>query len=119
MGIFILVLHGLWHSSIGALTFAYTLNTTTTHTFWVTPLDHFVFLILVGLFVTMHILLLMWLHLVPYKDRKNMENKDIEYRSLIAQKMKHAKVFCGKKSTKVSPNNTLIPIDKSAQYVRK
>jgi hypothetical protein len=102
MCICILVIHAIWHGTIGALTFSYAPNNTVKPGVWLVTLDRSIFIVTVGLFIILHILLVIWLRLVPLKHRKQMKEKDVEYRSLIAQKIKHAKVLSVEKLTKTS-----------------
>jgi hypothetical protein len=49
-------------------------------------IDQYVFFIVIGLFVVMHIGLLTWLRFVPLKHRKDMKNRDVEYQLSLTSK---------------------------------
>jgi hypothetical protein len=110
MCICILVIHAIWHGIIGALTFSYTPNYNVSPGVWLVTLDRSVFIVTASLFIIIHVLLVIWLRLVPLKHRNQMKEKDVEYRSLIAQKIKHAKVLSVQNLTKTSNENIRIPM---------
>jgi len=77
--IFSLVIQCIWHAIIGAIIFLTTPNNQLTPSMWYTYLDRYVFIALLGTFIVVHIVLITWLYLVPFKYRKYMARKDIEY----------------------------------------
>jgi hypothetical protein len=82
-----LVIQCIWHAIIGAIIFLATPNDQLTPSMWYTHFDRYVFIALIATFIVLHILLITWLYLVPFKYRKDMVKKDIEY-ELSMSKMK-------------------------------
>ncbi|CAF1124376.1 unnamed protein product [Adineta ricciae] len=81
--IFILVTLCIWHACLGSWIFVYTPNFRTTQDLWLIHLDHCVFLGAISVLIIIHIVLLTWLYYVPLKCRRQMAEKDIEYRQSI------------------------------------
>jgi hypothetical protein len=84
--IFTLVLQCIWHAIIGAIIFLNTPDNRLTPSMWYTSLDHHVFYVIIGLFIVMHIALFTWLYVVPFKQRKNMSKRDVQYRLSMSNK---------------------------------
>jgi hypothetical protein len=104
--LFILVILSIWHAIIGALIFAYTPDFRVTPTTWFVYLDRYVLYICIGIYALIHIFLLVWLFFVPLKLRRNLRQKDVQYRQLLSKKKPSSK----QKSTKNS-EYTPIPIE--------
>jgi lysylphosphatidylglycerol synthetase-like protein (DUF2156 family) len=83
---FTLVTQCIWHATIGAIIFLNTPDNRLTPSMWFTSLDHYVFFTVIGIFIIMHIALITWLYLVPFKHRKDMTKKDVQYRLSILNK---------------------------------
>lgn len=103
--IFTLVIQCFWHAIIGSLIFLNTVDNRLTPRAWFVTFDHHVLLAALCLFILMHIGLITWLYLVPFKHRKNMRKKDAEYEMEISAKKNNGKKW--KKSNSFSR----IPID--------
>ena len=108
---FTLVIQTIWHALIGAAVFRTTPDNRVTPSMSIVHLDHFVFFLTIGLFITKHILLIAWLYLVPLKHRKNMKDKGIYYeRSLSTKKANQGKTSAGMKLD-ASSTFSRIPIE--------
>lgn len=108
MCIFTLVALCVWHSVLGTLSFIFTPDFRVTPDMWLVFLDRCVFVAAIGIFMFIHILLLIWLYTVPLRHRKNMERKDKEYCLALLNKTK------GQSATKQSEESSgyeRIPIE--------
>jgi hypothetical protein len=78
---------------------------------WFVHVDQYVFFVLVGLFIVLHIALLTWLHLVPFKHRKDMKKRDAHYQLLITNKKTGQNIQAMGKNAEKSPAFSRIPIE--------
>ncbi|UJR17295.1 hypothetical protein I4U23_004190 [Adineta vaga] len=85
--IFNLVLHSTWHSMISVIIFEQTTDFRVAKNSWIVYLDRGAFGVFFCSFLVLHILMILWLYCVPLKHRKQMRQKDSQYRTLIVQKM--------------------------------
>ncbi|CAF0996895.1 unnamed protein product [Adineta steineri] len=88
--IFNLVMHAIWHSIIAVIIYEQTPDFRVPKNSWIEHLDRGAFGVFFGLFVVLHIAMILWLFLVPYRHRKQMRQKDEQYRTLMLQKSKAA-----------------------------
>jgi H+/Cl- antiporter ClcA len=84
--IFALVIQCIWHGIISAVIFLNTTNYSVTPSMQLVHIDQYVFYTVIGLFFAIHVALIIWLYVVPFKQRKIMEKKDIQYRLLMTNK---------------------------------
>ena len=90
---FILVVQSIWHAIIGAMIFQKTPDNRVTPSMEYVRLDHYVFFVIITVFVTIHIILIAWLFFVPLKYRKNMKKSGLEYeRALSTKKGKRKRI---------------------------
>jgi len=82
--IFAIVGQCIWHAIIGAVIFLSTPQDQLTPSMWYTFFDRYVFITMITVFIIMHIVLIIWLYLVPFGHRKNMSKKDLQYQFLIS-----------------------------------
>ena len=54
---------------------------------WIAYLDHGAFFFFISLFIVLHIAMVIWFYRVPFKHRKQMKQKDKQYRTSILGKM--------------------------------
>jgi hypothetical protein len=94
--IFVLIIQAIWHAIIGSLIFLNTPDNIVKPSMWFVTLDQIVLFSLVGLFVLMHIGLLSWMYMVPFKHRSNMSKKDEEYDALANKKYDQKNKSLGK-----------------------
>lgn len=85
-----LVSHSIWHGIISVITWTRTNDYRALGDSWITDLDHGAFYVFIGIFAVFHIISLIWLYLVPFKHRKQMKEKDRQYRTLIHDKITKA-----------------------------
>ena len=76
----ILVLSCIWHAIIASVVFINTVppKPVGPHDIY-TQVDRYVFYIMIALYALIHILFVIWLIVVPYKRRREMEYLDREY----------------------------------------
>ncbi|UJR35037.1 hypothetical protein I4U23_027813 [Adineta vaga] len=101
MCLFILVILSIWHAVIGAMIFRNTPDFRAASNSWFFQLDQCVLFIAVGIYLVIHIILFIWLFSVPLKYRRNLKNRDSQYRQSIVKDTK-------KRS---KHNNDYIPIE--------
>ncbi|CAF1525936.1 unnamed protein product [Adineta steineri] len=89
--IFNLVFHSIWHSTISVIAWEHTTNYSVAKNSWIMYLDRGAFCVFLGLFIILHIGMIIWFYCVPFKHRKQMKQKDDRYRILIHEKMKDKK----------------------------
>ncbi len=114
MCIFALVIQCIWHAIIGAIIFLGTPEDKLTPSMWYTYFDRYVFIVMIIIFIIVHIALIIWLYLVPFKYRKTMSKKDVEYQlSMYNKKIeRNSKVI--EKIAEKSPPFMRIPIETKA-----
>jgi len=79
LSIAVLVILGAWHAIIGSLIFTYYQNQPiTTDTYWLW-IDRYIFFVLVFLYIVMHLVFIICYFRGPYRYRRKMMEKDIEY----------------------------------------
>ncbi len=100
--IFSLVIQCFWHAIIGVLIFYKTPNNSVTSSSWLVALDSYAFDVIAGAFILLHIGLVTWLYLVPFRERKNMLKEDAKYELLISNKKKGDNNMKGKRNSKTS-----------------
>ena len=81
-----LVAHSIWHGTISMITWTRTKNYRAAGNSWIADLDHGAFYVFIGIFVVIHLIAVIWLFLVPLKHRKQMKEKDRQYRARIQNK---------------------------------
>ena len=86
MCLFILVILSMWHAFIGGLIFMWTVDFRVGPTSWLAQLDRYVFFIAISVFAVVHLILFLWLHLVPLKYQRQLKQKDVDYRRSLAKK---------------------------------
>ena len=79
---------------------------------WFVHVDQYVFFVVIGLFIVLHIALLTWLYMVPFKHRKEMEKKDAYYEASICKKSIAGNKKNVENNSKNSPPFSRIPIEK-------
>lgn len=84
-----LVFHSIWHGIISAITWVRTTDYRATGDLWIAYVDHVAFYIFIGIFITMHIIVIIWFLCVPYKYRKEMKRNDVRYRTQVLEIMKN------------------------------
>jgi hypothetical protein len=112
--IFALVIQCIWHAIIGAIIFLNTPDDKLTRYMWYTYCDRYVFIGLFVIFIIKHIILITWLYLVPFKLRKDMVKKDIEYELSISKKNIGRNSKAVRENRGNSPPFTRIPIATNA-----
>jgi len=108
---FYLVLNCSWHAVICNLVFKYTPNFLSTPDSWLTNLDRIAFFVSIGIFILAHLVLIGWLFFVPLKLRRQIKQKDVEYRSLMSRKKNPSNSGSIKQKMKGSSNYERIPIE--------
>jgi hypothetical protein len=80
---FFIIVLGVWYAIIGSLTFTFNWQSTpepTNYWLWV---DRYVFFTLGGFYILVHIIILIWLLIVPFGLRRQMRTKDLAYHQLL------------------------------------
>ncbi|CAF3824054.1 unnamed protein product [Adineta steineri] len=85
MCLFILVILSIWHAIIGGLIFYNTPDSRVTPASRFVHLDQYVLYLSIGIFILIHVILFIWLFCVPLKHRRQLKEKDIQYRRLISE----------------------------------
>lgn len=85
MCLFILVILSIWHAIIGGLMYEYTSDHHQISTTWFMNCDRFVLYISMSIYAIVHAILLIWLFCVPLKHRRDLRQKDIQYRQSISK----------------------------------
>jgi hypothetical protein len=85
MCLFILVILSIWHAIIGGLIFLHTPDYRVTPTSWFVYLDRYVLFLAIGIYIILHIIIFIWLFCVPLKYRRQLKQKDLQYRQLISK----------------------------------
>jgi hypothetical protein len=106
-----LVLNCIWFGVIGAVVFIFTPDFRATPDLWLTNLDRIGFFVSLGIFILGHFLLIVWLFSVPLKLRRQIEQQDIEYHSLLSTKKNPSNGELMKPKMKGSSNYERIPMD--------
>ncbi|CAF4650128.1 unnamed protein product [Rotaria sp. Silwood1] len=88
MCIFHLVILCIWHAILGSLIYLLIPDLRVTNDMWLAYIDQWVFMIAINIFVIIHIILLIWLYLVPLKHRREMAKKDLEYQQSMSKEKK-------------------------------
>ncbi|CAF0911366.1 unnamed protein product [Rotaria sp. Silwood1] len=88
MCIFHLVILCIWHAILGSLIYLLIPDLRVTNDMWLAYIDQWVFMIAISIFVIIHIILLIWLYLVPLKHRREMAKKDLEYQQSMSKEKK-------------------------------
>jgi hypothetical protein len=78
---------------------------------WFVHVDQYVFFVVIGLFIVLHIALLTWLYMVPFKHRKDMKRKDAHYQLLMSHKKIRQNIQANGKNAEKSPPFSGIPIE--------
>jgi hypothetical protein len=112
--IVVLVIQTIWHATIGAIIFLNTPNNSVTPSMWFVHLDQYIFFTLVGIFIVMHIALIIWLYMVPLKHRNNMAKKDIDYQLSLSDKKKRKNNKAVGNNAEQAPLFSRISIEKKA-----
>lgn len=74
---------GIWHATIGALLFThYYGQTITPHTHWIW-IDRYVLFSIMFIHIFMNLIFIIYHYHGPFKHRRNIERKDVEYRRQI------------------------------------
>ncbi|CAF0905355.1 unnamed protein product [Adineta steineri] len=81
----------LWHAVVGAYIFLHTPDFRLTPDMDIAFVDQWVFIIAIGIFLFIHLVLLTWLYYVPLKCHRQMEKKEDEYRHSIHNAKKNLK----------------------------
>jgi membrane-anchored glycerophosphoryl diester phosphodiesterase (GDPDase) len=76
----------IWHAVIGAIVFLHVPDATIKKKDWVLYLDRSVLCIALGIYIIIHLIFLIWLYCVPYRFRRELKEKDIQYNKLISNK---------------------------------
>jgi len=76
----------IWHAVVGAIIFLNVPGATIKERNWVLYLDRSVLCVALGTYIIMHLIFLIWLYCVPYKCRRELKEKDIQYNKLISNK---------------------------------
>ncbi|UJR11307.1 hypothetical protein I4U23_015488 [Adineta vaga] len=87
-GIFNLVFHSIWHSTLSAVIWQKTPDYHVPKHSWIEYLDHGMFVLFFSVFLVYHVLMIIWLYRVPLHYRKRMKQKDDQYRVLMHERMK-------------------------------
>jgi hypothetical protein len=107
--IFTLVALAIWHAIIGANIFLNEQRHDFSAIIWFISLDRVVFFITFSFFIILHIALIIWLYMVPFKHRKNMAKKDMQYKlSINREKNKNNRLSTN--SLRKSSSNSCIPL---------
>jgi type VI protein secretion system component VasK len=112
---FTLVVQCLWHAIICAIIFLYTPDFRLTRYMWFAKLDQLVFFIVIGIFVVLHVVVITWWYMVPYRHRKNMDNKDAEYKQLLSGKKKGKSSEALAETKGNPPGFSRIPLEEDEQ----
>ncbi|CAF1166049.1 unnamed protein product [Adineta steineri] len=81
----------LWHAVVGAYIFLRTPDFRLTPDMDIAFVDRWVFIIAIGIFLFIHLVLLTWLYYVPLKCHRQMEKKEDEYRHSVHNAKKNLK----------------------------
>ncbi|CAF0881847.1 unnamed protein product [Rotaria sp. Silwood1] len=103
MCLFILVILSIWHAIIGGLIYRYTSDFHVTSITLLINFDRYVLYTAIGIYIIIHGILLIWLFCVPLKHRRELNQKDIQYRQLLSKNSQLSK-------TKSKNNSDYIPI---------
>ncbi|CAF1062868.1 unnamed protein product [Adineta ricciae] len=87
-GIFNLVFHSLWHSTLSAIIWQTTPDYRVPKHSWIEFVDHSMFGVFVSVFIIYHLAMIIWLYCVPLKYRRRMKQKDVQYRILMQEKIR-------------------------------
>ncbi|CAF3483453.1 unnamed protein product [Rotaria socialis] len=93
ISIFILILLCVWHAIIGAIIFIENRSSITNSEDRNCWIDRCVFFILFGFYIIMHLGMLLWLYLVPLARRRNMKQKDIQYKEKIHKQLNEVQLL--------------------------
>ncbi|UJR38751.1 hypothetical protein I4U23_031416 [Adineta vaga] len=85
--IFNLILHAIWHSIISVIIYEQTPDFRVPKDSWIAYIDRAALGFFFSLFLIFHLIMIIWFCRVPFKHRKEMEQKDDEYRTRIIQKI--------------------------------
>ncbi|UJR07959.1 hypothetical protein I4U23_012238 [Adineta vaga] len=77
----ILVSHSIWHGMISTITWVRTTDYRAAGDLWISYVDHVAFYVFMGIFITIHIILIIWFFCVPFRYRKKMRQNDYIYRA--------------------------------------
>ncbi|CAF3293206.1 unnamed protein product [Rotaria socialis] len=91
MCLFILVILSIWHAIIGGLIFRYTSDFHKTSITCFINFDRYVLYVSLIIYILIHGMLLIWLFCVPLKHRRQLKQKDIQYRQLLSKKCQLSK----------------------------
>ncbi len=113
--IFILVGQCIWHGVICVVIFLNTPDFRITPSMWFVKCDQAVFFAVIGLFIVMHVALLIWFYLVPYGHRKRMAAKDLAYKLLTIKTKRSRKNKTPAKLSKKPSSFCHIPMEKEVE----
>jgi hypothetical protein len=109
---FTLVFQSIWHSVIGAIIFFNTPENRLALENYFVRIDHIFFFGIIGLFVSGHIAMIMWLCLVPLKHRRNMKKAGARYERLLStKKTNQNSTIIEKDSTTSSSSSTHVLVE--------
>ncbi|CAF3356016.1 unnamed protein product [Rotaria socialis] len=91
MCLFILVILSIWHAIIGGLILRYTSDFHKTSITCFINFDRYVLYVSLIIYILIHGMLLIWLFCVPLKHRRQLKQKDIQYRQLLSKKCQLSK----------------------------
>ena len=111
--IFALVVQSVWHAIIGTIVFLGTSDNRLTPSMWFVYLDRYVFVAMIGFFITMHVWILFWLYMVPYRHRQNMTKKDAHYGQRPSQSKKGEVNESFREKSRKTSSFALIPEEKA------
>jgi hypothetical protein len=106
-----LVIQIVWHGLIGALIFWNSIDNRVTPTNRFVHIDIIVFFTIVALFIIGHLALIIWLHMVPLKYRKEMDRRGFQFEELLSSKRKRQAIIARKASEKFSSAFVRIPTE--------
>lgn len=81
----------IWHGIVGAIVFLHVPDATIKKKDWVLYLDRSVLCVTLGIYIIMHFVFLIWLYRVPYKYRRELKEKDMQYYKLMSNKRNTSK----------------------------
>ncbi|CAF4630110.1 unnamed protein product, partial [Rotaria sp. Silwood2] len=93
ISIFILILLCTWHAIIGAIIFIEKRTSTTAPDDRNSWLDRCVFFAFFALYILMHVIMFIWLYRVPLANRREMKQKDIQYREKLHTQINEGRLF--------------------------
>ncbi|CAF1224372.1 unnamed protein product [Adineta ricciae] len=80
-----LVCHSVWHGIISVITWVRTADYRVPGELWIASVDHAAFYTFIGIFITMHVIMIIWFVCVPLRYRKQMKRNDVRYRTQVLE----------------------------------